>query len=205
MLRLAIASLADRRRRLVGTGVAIVVGVAFLTGTLVLGDTLSRNFARLFTDVSAGTDVVVRNATAVDPGAVIDARGPIPAGVVDTVARVPGVARAEGQIVGYGSLLGADGRPIGGNGPPRQAGSWIDDAKLNPYRLVEGRAPRTDDEVVINRGAARSGGLHLGDRTVVQTPDPVTVSIVGIATFGSTDGFDRRRGRRSRSRVPNGT
>src|SRR5437763_590974 len=72
---------------------------------------------------------------------------------------------------------------------PRQAANWVDDADLNPYRLVEGRAPRSADEVVINRGAASAGGLRLGDTTVVQTPAPVTVHIVGIATFGSADGF----------------
>ena len=53
-----------------------------------------------------------------------------------------GSQRAEAQVVGYGTLLGKDGDAIGGNGPPRQAGSWITDPALNPYRLVEGRAPR---------------------------------------------------------------
>src|SRR5256885_17034740 len=55
----------------------------------------------------------------------------------------------------------------------------------------EGRAPQADDEVVINRGAAKDGDLHVGDTTVVQTPDPVTVRIVGIATYGTADGAGR--------------
>ena len=41
----------------------------------------------------------------------------------------------------------------------------------------------------MNRGAANAGDLHLGDTTVVQTPDPIRVTIVGIATFGDADGF----------------
>ena len=69
MLRLGFSSLWTHRRRLIGTGIAISLGVAFLTGTLVLGDTLSHNFDTLFREVSAGTDVVVRNATTVDSSA----------------------------------------------------------------------------------------------------------------------------------------
>jgi putative ABC transport system permease protein len=60
---------------------------------------------------------------------------------------------------------------------------------LNPYVLAEGRAPEAPGEVVINRGAAKAGDLHVGDTTVVQTPEPVDVEIVGIATFGDTDGL----------------
>ena len=176
MFALIVNSVWARKRRLVRTGVAVVIGVAFLSGTLVLGDTLRANFDRLFTDVSAGTDVVVRNATSVTAdGTPDEARGPIDASLVDAVRDIPGVAAAEGQVVGYGTLLGADGDPIGGNGPPRLAGSWITDDELNPYELAEGRAPRADDEVVVNRGAAEAGDLQIGDTATVQTPDPVQV------------------------------
>ena len=190
MFRMTISSLWARKRRLAGTSIAVALGVAFLTGTLVLGDTLSANFRDLFTDVSANTDVVVRNATVVKEGGAPDSnRGLIDESIVDAVRDVDGVAHAEGQVVGYGSLYGSDGEPIGGNGPPRQAGSWITSPELNPYKLVEGRAPEQPAEVVINRGAAKSGDLHLGDTTVVQTPEPIEVRIVGIATFGDADGL----------------
>src|SRR5438309_467577 len=71
----------------------------------------------------------------------------------------------------------------------RLAGTWITDPALNPYRLAAGRAPRTADEVVVNRGAAKAGHLKVGDSTFVETPEPVRVTIVGIATFGTADGF----------------
>lgn len=189
MMRLVRSSLWARKRRLVGTCVAVVLGVAFLVGTLVLGDTLAANFDRLFTETSAGTDVVVRNSTSVvddDPGST---RGPIPIGLLDAVEGVDGVTVAEPQVVGYGQLLGSDGDPIGGNGPPRQAASWMPDPDLNPYRLVEGRPPAAPDEVVVNRGAADTGDLAVGDTTTVQTPEPMEVTIVGIATFGDEDGL----------------
>ena len=143
-----------------------MLGVAFLVGTLVLGDTIAANFDRLFTETSAGTDVVVRSES---PACRRRSLGADPAGARSTsrsstpIAAVDGVAVAEPQVVGYGQLLGADGDPIGGNGPPRLAGSWVTDPELNPYRLVEGRAPAAPDEVVVNRGAAEAGDLHVGD------------------------------------------
>jgi putative ABC transport system permease protein len=173
-------------RRLTGTSLAVVLGVAFLTGTLVLGATLRANFDDLFAEVNAGTDVVVRNGT--DLG--IDApRGLVDRSLVDQVTRVDGVAAAEPVVSGYGQLLGADGDAIGGNGPPQVAASWTTDPDLNPYRLAEGRAPDGDDEVVVNKGAADAGDLAVGDTTTLLTPEPVEVTIVGLATFGDEDGL----------------
>ena len=99
------------------------------------------------------------------------------------------MADAQPYLEGYGQLLGRDGKPIGGNGPPTRAANWISDPALNPYRLVQGHAPRADDEVVINRGAARTGHLALGATTTLLTPQPLRVHIVGITTFGTADGF----------------
>jgi len=195
MLAVSLKSLLARKRRLIGTMLAVFLGVAFLTGTLVLSDTLRANFDTLFASASAGTDAVVRNATEVqaDPGRgpVTRERGLIPASVVDTVRGVDGVAAVAAQVQGDGQLIGKDGKAIGGNGPPRTAANWVDDPDLTAYRLVDGRAPAADDEVVVNRGAAEAGGLHVGDTATVQTPEPIRVRIVGIATWGSADGFGK--------------
>jgi putative ABC transport system permease protein len=186
MLSLTLRQMRAHARRLAGTGLAVMLGVAFLTGTLVLGDTLRANFDDLLTEVNAGTDVTVRNATDLDGDV---NRGLIDASLVDQVAAVDGVAAAEPVVMGYGQLLGDDGQAIGGNGPPQLAGSWTTDAALNPYRLVAGRAPEGDGEVVVNRGTADKGGLRIGDRTTLLTPEPLPVTIVGLATFGDAEGL----------------
>jgi putative ABC transport system permease protein len=179
------------KRRLVGTFLAVFLGVAFLSGTLVLGDTLRSNFDDLFTEANAGTDVVVRHESdlSTDPGEPDTQRGLIDASLVDTVRGVDGVAAAEPTVEGFGQLIGKNGDDLGGNGPPTLAGNWVENRELNPYRLDEGRAPRAPDEVVINRGAADEGDLRIGDTTTVEVPEPVTVRIVGISTFGSADGL----------------
>ncbi len=188
MTALALRNIFARRRRLAGTFLAIFLGVSFLAGALVLGSTLARNFDSLFADANAGTDAAVRSSIGESSVDGTD-RGPIDASLVSRVRAVPGVAAAEPVVQGYGRLIGADGKPIGSNGPPRLAGNWIATPDLNAYKLASGRAPRADGEAVINQGAAEDGGLKVGSVTTLQTPAPTRVRIVGIATFGSASGL----------------
>ena len=72
---------------------SVFLGVAFLSGTLVMGDTLDKNFDNLFTEANAGTDVVVRRDSAIDSD--FDAeRGVIDASIATDIALVDGVAAA---------------------------------------------------------------------------------------------------------------
>src|SRR5215471_10043545 len=141
MFKVSLKTLWASKRRLLGTCVAVVLGVAFLSGTLVLGDTLRANFSSLFAQANQGTDAVVRTPSRVDTGAGQPAaqRGLIDQSLIDKVRDVDGVADAEPSIQGYGLLTDKDGNGIGGNGPPTFAGNWITDLDLNPYHLVEGR------------------------------------------------------------------
>lgn len=188
MLRATLANLAGHRRRLVGTFIAIVAGVAFLSGTLQLGDTMEAGFGRLLGDASAGTDAIVR---APEPfgSRRTTGRPVVDEALGDTLRDVDGVASVAAVVQGYGRILGRDGDGIGQGGNLAMTGNWIDDAALNPYRIADGRPPRTDDEVVINRGAAEAGDLEVGDRAIVQVPEPIEVTVVGIATFGDEDGL----------------
>ena len=121
---------------------SVFLGVAFLSGTLVMGDTLDKNFDNLFTEANAGTDVIVQRDSAIDSD--FDAeRGVIDASIADTVAGVDGVAAAKPYVEGYGQILGKDGDALGGNGPPQLAGSWTDDRR--PQLVPHRRGPRARD------------------------------------------------------------
>lgn len=187
MIRVALKGLWARKRRLAGAFTAVFLGVSFLVGTLVLGDTMDRSIGRFFGQAYAGTDASVRSSTNVSD-APMGARGTIDAALADRVRRVPGVAVAEPVISGSGQLLGRDGRPIPVLGP-RTAGNWLTDPRLNPYHVVEGRAPRASGEVVVNKAVADQGRLRVGDAAAVLTPQRVPVRVVGIARFGDQDGF----------------
>ncbi|NUR03675.1 MAG: FtsX-like permease family protein [Streptomyces sp.] len=189
-VRLSVSSLRAHKRRFAGTFLAVFLGVAFLAGTLVMGDTLRASFDSMFGNATSGTGAVVRSADAITtPGESQGVRQPVDTALVNTIEQVPGVAAAAPDIEGAGQLVGRNGEPIGGKGPPTLAGNWIPDAKLNPYQLAEGRAPQQSGEVVVNRGAAKKGNLKIGDTTTLRTPDPVEVTIVGLATFGGEDGM----------------
>lgn len=172
-----------RKRRVIGTATAVVLGVAFLSATLVLGDTLDASFGTVFRQANAGTDVVVRSATSInsDQGR---QRADLDASVVDQVAAVPGVAAAIGEVNGTAQILGSDGTPLGGQGPPTDASAWIEDTTLNPYHVTSGRAPTKPGEAVIDAKSASDGGIAVGDTATVRTPDPVDVTVVGLVGFG---------------------
>ncbi len=191
MTRIILTSLWSRRRRLLGASIAVVIGVAFLVATLVLGDSMRAGFDSAFSQMYAGTDLVVRSSTEIGADGVTQ-RGTLDATVAQEINAVPGVERIAISVEGTAQIVGADGTPIGGEGPPTLGGNWIDEPDrttggFNPYTLVEGGPPLADEEVVIDRGSATSGDLHIGDRTTILTPDPVPVTIVGIASFGGDD------------------
>ncbi|HEX2043909.1 MAG TPA: FtsX-like permease family protein [Acidimicrobiales bacterium] len=191
MFRVTVKGLLAHKVRLAATALAVMLGVAFMAGTLVLTDTISRTFDDLFGDVFRDTDAVVRQQEAFTaPEGEGAQRGRVDASLVDTVAAVDGVARAEGTIQGYARLVGKDGEPIGDPemGAPTFGASWSDSDELNPFTLVEGRAPRADDEVVVDKKSADDGKLRVGDATTVLVRGPPQrVRIVGIVKFGEAD------------------
>lgn len=188
MWKTAFASLRAHKRRLLGTCSAVLLGIAFLSGTLMLGDSVRAGFGELFEEANAGTDALVRSSTELESDGESEV-GMLDVALVDEVAAVDGVATAVPMIERGGQMVGADGDPIGGGGPPTLAGNWIDDPELNPYEIVEGRAPESGHEVVIDKESADTGDLHVGDTATVRIPAPVEVTVVGIATAGSADSF----------------
>jgi putative ABC transport system permease protein len=190
VLRIALKGLLARKLRLVTTSLAVLLGVAFMSGTLVLTDTIGRTFDQLFADASAGTDAVVR-AKAVITGDFSSQRDRIPATLLATVRGVPGVKDAEGQVEGYTQVVGRDGKAVGnpGRGAPTFGRNWSEVAALNPFRIIDGHAPQAPDEVVLDRYTATTAGWHVGDTfTVLVEKGPQRVRLAGIAKFGSADG-----------------
>ena len=155
-------------------------------GTLVLGDTMRAGFDDIFTEANEGTDAIVRNETEIGEEMTTQ-RGYVDADLATTIRDIDGVAAAEPAIQGFAQIIDKDGDPIGGNGPPTLAGSWIDDPTFNPWAISEGRAPESSGEVVIDQRTADDEDFAVGDPVTVNTPTPVDATIVGFATFGELD------------------
>jgi len=191
MFKIALQSLLARKLRLVTTALAVILGVAFTAGTLVLTDTMSNIFNNLSASVYQGTDALVRaKAVFNGPNQMGEQRPNIDGSLVPALSHVPGVAAAAGSAFGYARLIGKDGKPIGNpaNGAPTLGGNWGSVPALNPFHLVAGHAPQAPDEVVIDKQSATTGHLQVGDTTtVIANGPPLRVRIAGIVGFGTAD------------------
>ena len=118
MRRVTLRGLLTRKLRLGLTALAIVLGVTFVTGTLVLGDTLNRTFDNLVGNVYQHVDFEIRGKQTLSGvgNQGIDStasRRAVPQSVAAAVRRLPGVQFAYGSVSGYAQLVGHDGNTIG--------------------------------------------------------------------------------------------
>jgi putative ABC transport system permease protein len=180
--------LAAHKLRFLLTALAVVLGVAFISGTLVLTATIQKTFDDLFADINRGTDAAVRAHESLKADFVGGLRPNVPASLVDVVRKTPTVQAAVGNIQAYAQLVGSDGKVIGGNGPPTFGVGWDPNPEINQFHLVAGRAPVSDTEIAIDKQSADKGHLKVGDRvTVLTTQSPRKYDLVGVAKFGTVD------------------
>lgn len=186
MWRITLKGLLSHRVRLLLTTLSVVLGVAFVSGTYVLTDTMERVFEDLVRGGSEAVDVYVRHASAAeaDIGTEMSYYGSpsLPEALVDEIRSVDGVADAEGAVEGYAVIVRPDGEPITPMGPPTLGVSWSDAAG----RTVRegGRAPAGPDEVVVDAITADREGLEVGDTLgiVFGTTPPREFTLVGTST-----------------------
>ena len=189
MWNIALQSILGRKRRFLLTGFAVVLGVAFMAGTLVLTDTIRKVFDDLFAEANEGTDAFVRGRSDFEDQFGAAQRGQIPASLVDEIRQIPGVAGAEGQIQDFALIIGADGERVGSAmGAPPLGFAWNYNSDLNPLELVEGGPPGLRDDVVIDKATADAEGFEVGDTIRILTESgSAEYRVSGIARFGSSD------------------
>lgn len=196
MLKLTLRNLLARKVRLVMSGLAIVLGVAFLSGVLVFSNGLSSTFdSIIYSSTPAG--VVRAEQTASFEAGPQQTTQTLSPEVVDELAELPEVARADGDVVGIGmSLLASDGTLVGGTGAPTLAFNHTEAPNMAgepPMLLSSGRWPTAPDEIVLDDAAADNGDYELGDEVKLLAPfgeSERTATLVGTAEFngGGTAG-----------------
>lgn len=181
ILRQAFRNLLSSKLRLFLTSLAVVLGVGFVVGAFVLGDTINKAFDTVFETATQGTAVQVQGVKTVSD---LD-RQPVPYDLLPVVAGVDGVAAAEGTVGGTAQIIGKDGEPAGVAGPPALGFSWSDDPDLNPLKIAAGAPPRAADEVVIDKKTADDEDFAVGDRVrIITTSGSAEYRLSGIAKFG---------------------
>lgn len=187
MLKVALKDILARKRRLITTGLAILLGVTFLTGTQMLSTTLKSSISAIFDDAYSGYDAVVRSPDVQELGFGQKIHNPVPASTVDDVSAVFGVASAEGVIESTNAqLIGADGKVASSDfGPPTLIYNWSEQQGLRSGRLREGVPPTGPDQMAMDFASVEKAGYQLGDQVSVSSQDGTrTFELVGIIGLG---------------------
>jgi putative ABC transport system permease protein len=189
MFKVSLRSLLSHKLRLALTALAIVLGVTFVAGTLVLTDTIRNTFTTIVSAADRGVAVEVRGL----PQAAGETNSylPVSASLLGPVRQVSGVQDAVGVIRRGGIAVIRNGTVVGGRGGgPMQGGNWISSAQISPYNLVSGDPPQAATDVVIDAQFARRQHLGIGDQVEItyQAGAANTFSITGIADLGGQSG-----------------
>lgn len=190
MLRVAWSSLWARKFRLLMSALSIVLGVAFIAGSLMFTRLLSSGFDEIIKGALADVNVTVagRTIVSVQPPGRADLLEP---NLVDEVAALDGVEAAVGLVNGNQVfVVDVDGHLAAFPGAPGIVSNWHDipaAGGMEGTRIVEGQAVADDGEIMIDPSTARRAGYAVGDEVAISTPfDGIQrYRLVGTATYGA--------------------
>ncbi|GGU10251.1 MULTISPECIES: ABC transporter permease [Streptomyces] len=171
MFRTALRNVLAHKARLLMTVLAVMLGVAFVSGTLVFTDTLSQAFrnqsAKSYDDVAVAVSMYPSPEDAAKtPGLSQD--------VIDRIGKLDGVAAVSGRVDGFAGVPDKDGKLIGvgwsNKGTNFAPGA---DGKDRSYDFTQGAGPVRDGQIALDKDTALKGGYKVGDTVRVATNGPV--------------------------------
>ena len=190
MIAVALKGLLARRVRAILTAFAIVLGVAMVSGTFVLTDTIQRAFHGVFSSSYKDTSVTVSGKEVVEGS--LSGRPTVPDTLVTTVRALPDVAAASGQLVDFSSntdsvkLIDARGKALGGHAPTFGFGIDPSQPRFNPLELTAGAWPSGPHQVVIDAGTAGKHHYAVGDSIAAAANGPAArFTITGLVKLGN--------------------
>lgn len=187
MLKATLRSFLAHKGRLLLSALAVVLSVAFVAGSLIFSDTVTRTFDRLFASTSA--DVTVQPKEDLTSSVPTGAVQTVPASLAKRLAGVPGVASAHADVsVQNVTVVDARNKSVGPTtGAPTIATDWFVTHR-SPVKLTSGHAPRGAGQAMLDAGTADRKHVAIGDTlTVMAQPGSFRVEVVGIATFTTTN------------------
>ncbi|MFS8200091.1 ABC transporter permease [Streptomyces sp. CWNU-52B] len=187
MLKATLRSFLAHKGRLLLSALAVVLSVAFVAGSLIFSDTVSRTFDRLFASTSA--DVTVSPKEDLESQVPSGAVETVPTSLVDRIAKIDGVALVRPDVsVQNVTVVDRDNESVGPTtGAPTIAADWYVTDR-SPVELTSGHAPRGPGEALLDADTADKKHVDIGDPlTVIAQPGSFKVEVVGIATFTTTN------------------
>ncbi|MGW1883256.1 ABC transporter permease [Streptomyces sp. NPDC001970] len=181
MFRTALRNVLAHKARLLMTVLAVMLGVAFVSGTLVFTDTLSHAFrnqsAKSYDNVAvAVTSYADENDPKAEPG--------LSQQTLDKLSRLDGVGAAYGRVDGFAGVADPDGKLIG-VGWSNKGSNFAPgkDGKDPAYTFTDGSGPLKADQIALDEASAAKGEYRVGDRVRVATNGPVReFTLSGIFT-----------------------
>ncbi|HSC73037.1 MAG TPA: ABC transporter permease, partial [Gaiellaceae bacterium] len=187
MTAFALRGLLGHKLRAALTAIAIVLGVATVSGTYVLTDSINNAFHSIFYETRSGSDAIISGKSPFDISGDSGTTNPsFDESLLQKVRALPEVAEAQGQVNGEAHLIGKNGKAIVYGGAPNLGFSIADGAsRFNPLQLVSGAWPK-GNEVVIDKSTASKEDFKIGQIVGVQADGPVEqLRVSGIVKFGS--------------------
>ncbi len=185
MFRTALRNVLAHKARLLMTVLAVMLGVAFVSGTLVFTNTISEAYQKSSAKGFDQVDVAVTAKSGEDKGNTIGKSPDLTQALLDQSAGVPGASHAIGVVSGFTAIADKDGKLIGG-GFQSQGGNYYGD-KDPRYPLSEGAAPHGAGQVAIDSETAKRAGYKVGDTVRISVDGPVLKPVV-TGVFTTDDG-----------------
>ncbi|WP_030811734.1 ABC transporter permease [Streptomyces sp. NRRL S-337] len=187
MLRTALRNLFAHKARLMMTALAVLLGVAFVAGTLIFSDTVGEAIKKASARNLDGVAVSVQDVPA-DNAPLTGKDGKrttlLDDKLADRIRALPGVTSVRRNVTGTATVGGPDGAPIGDSWQNLGANFQPDKDGHDPrYPLKQGRGPAAANEIALDEATARASGHKLGDSVKFATDGPaLTKKLVGIVT-----------------------
>ncbi|MEU3031702.1 ABC transporter permease [Streptomyces incarnatus] len=181
MFRTALRNVLAHKARLLMTVLAVMLGVAFVSGTLVFTNTISDAYQNSAAKGFGHVDVAVQPEYQYSEGDKVGKLPDLSRAMLDKAAKVPGAASATGVVSGFTAVADKHGKLAGGNWQSSGGNYWgTEDAR---YPLTSGHAPHGANEVLLDAKTAQRAGYKVGDTVRLSVDGPVlTPTVVGIFT-----------------------
>ncbi|MEU4088046.1 ABC transporter permease [Streptomyces aureus] len=185
MFRTALRNVFAHKARLLMTVLAVLLGVAFVSGTLVFTNTISDAYQKSSAKGFDQVDVAIRAKSAEDTGDTVGRTHKLTRPLLDKAAGVPGAASAIGVVDGFTAIADKHGKLIGGGFQSQGGNYWGD--KDPRYPLTAGHAPHGAGEIAIDAETAERAGYKVGDTVRMSVDGPVLEPVVA-GVFSTDDG-----------------
>ncbi len=174
MFRTALRNVLAHKARLLMTVLAVLLGVAFVSGTLVFTNTISDAYQKSSQKGFDHVDVAIQPHTADRDKGKPGEAPKLTQHLLDQAGKVPGAASATGSVGGFAAVADKHGKLVGegfnSSGANYYPGA---DGKDSRYPLKDGRAPQGSGEIALDAKTADRGGYKVGDTVRLSVDGPV--------------------------------